>query len=97
MATYAASESPTDTQRANLGPVHLPGQQVQSKVEGIITIDECGNITSLNHAAEKWFGSTAAEIIGKNARLTFPSPFREAHDTYLLNLRIARAMGDVVR
>lgn len=60
---------------------------LETAVEGIITIDECGIVESMNRAAEKIFGYNAPEVVGKNVRVLMPSPYREEHDTYLANYR----------
>jgi two-component system, chemotaxis family, sensor kinase Cph1 len=58
---------------------------LETAVEAIITIDELGTIESANRAAEKIFGYSSAEMVGKNVRILMPSPYREEHDSYLEN------------
>jgi two-component system CheB/CheR fusion protein len=58
---------------------------LETAVEGIITIDERGIIESVNTAAERIFGYSAREIIGKNVSVLMPSPHRAAHDGYVEN------------
>jgi PAS domain S-box-containing protein len=58
---------------------------LQTAVEGIITIDERGTVESMNPAAEKTFGYDAREVVGNNVKMLMPSPYREEHDTYMVN------------
>ncbi|QCG90492.1 PAS domain-containing sensor histidine kinase [Azospirillum sp. TSH100] len=56
---------------------------LQTVPEAIIVIGETGLIESFSPAAERLFGWTAAEVIGRNISMLMPSPYREQHDGYL--------------
>jgi PAS domain S-box-containing protein len=65
---------------------------VDHVVDGIITIDERGTVTTFNRAAERIFGYRAGDIIGQNVRLLMPEPYRGEHDGYVHNyLRTGQA------
>jgi two-component system sensor kinase FixL len=57
--------------------------------DGMIVIDENGIIglhgiiQSFSAAAERMFGYTADEVRGRNVSMLMPSPYREAHDSYV--------------
>lgn len=51
--------------------------------DAMVVITERGIMQSFSHAAERLFGWTAAEVIGKNVKILMPEPYREAHDDYL--------------
>ena len=60
---------------------------LDSAVDGIITIDETGVISSVNPAGEEMFGYASSELIGQNVSMLMPSPDREGHDGYLRHYR----------
>ncbi len=51
--------------------------------EAMIVIDEHGLVRSFSLTAERLFGWSADEVIGKNVSLLMPSPYRQEHDSYL--------------
>lgn len=51
--------------------------------DAMIVIDEQGLVQSFSTAAERLFGYTASETLGKNIKMLMPSPYRENHDGYL--------------
>jgi two-component system sensor kinase FixL len=56
---------------------------IKNAIDGIITIDERGNIESINPAACKLFDYTPEDVIGKNVSVLMPPPDKEQHDAYL--------------
>jgi len=56
---------------------------VDAAVDGIIAIDAHGTILELNPAAERIFGYSAQELLGRNVKVLMPQPFRDEHDDYI--------------
>lgn len=56
---------------------------VDSVVDAIVTIDECGTIRSVNAATERMFGYRADELIGQNVRSIIPAYVQEWHDSHV--------------
>ena len=56
---------------------------LQTVPDAMIVIDEFGRIESLSATAERLFGYSAAEAMGRNISVLMPSPYREQHDAYL--------------
>jgi two-component system, LuxR family, sensor kinase FixL len=51
--------------------------------DAMIVIDERGIMQSFSAAAERLFGYSATEAIGKNIKMMMPSPYRDNHDAYM--------------
>jgi two-component system, chemotaxis family, CheB/CheR fusion protein len=56
---------------------------VESAVSVIITINERSIVQTFNSAAEKMFGYSAADVIGKNVSMLMPQPYRDEHEGYV--------------
>ena len=51
--------------------------------DAMIVIDPKGRIQSFSSAAERLFGRTAEDVVGKNVSMLMPSPYRDGHDGYI--------------
>ena len=65
----------------------------ESAIEGIVVIDDRGQIETANAALLKLLGYEAHEFIGKNISIIMPSPYREHHSEYLANYLITGKRG----
>lgn len=64
--------------------------------DGIITIDQSGNVISFNKTAETIFKTTTSEVIGKNVKVLMPEYYKQEHDSYIhnyLNSSSAKIIG----
>jgi diguanylate cyclase (GGDEF)-like protein/PAS domain S-box-containing protein len=56
---------------------------LENAVDGIITIDEKGVIQQFSPSAERMFGFSTNEVIGKNIKMLMPAKTASQHDGYL--------------
>src|SRR6266699_3422080 len=75
-------QAATSTRDALAREAHL-ASILDTVPDAMIVIDEDGIVHLFSSAAERLFGYTAAEVIGKNIKMLMPSPYRENHDDYM--------------
>ncbi|HUN49238.1 MAG TPA: PAS domain S-box protein [Stellaceae bacterium] len=51
--------------------------------DAVIVIDGHGRIDSFSPSAQRQFGYSAEEVLGRNVKMLMPAPYRDAHDGYL--------------
>ena len=76
----------TDRKEREASEIHLRNL-LNTIVDGLITIDEAGNVLSANPAAERLFGYSEPEMLGRNVKMLMPEPYRSEHDDYISSYR----------
>jgi len=71
---------------------HL-AQVVESSEDAIVSKDLEGTIRSWNRAAERMFGYTAAEAIGRSIRMIIPADRQAEEDTVLSRIRAGQTVA----
>lgn len=83
---FAGSRLNEQTRQAKVALAHV--QSILDTVpDAMVVIDQAGIIQSFSAAAERLFGWTAAEAVGRNVSALMPEPYRSAHDGYLARYR----------
>lgn len=66
---------------------------VDNMLDGVISMDRKGLVQTFNRAAERIFGYSSAEVVGRNVSLLMSAPHSEHHDTYLANY-VSKEVGE---
>jgi two-component system, LuxR family, sensor kinase FixL len=97
---YAMIIHDVTERRANDSMIERREQHLQSILatvpDAMIVIDEKGIMQSFSQAAERLFGYSQADVLGRNVSMLMPSPDRERHDGYLeryLSTGVPRIIG----
>lgn len=56
---------------------------IANVVDAIIIINQYGLIETFNHAAERTFGYSERDVLGRNLSILMPEPHRGMHDSFL--------------
>ena len=56
---------------------------VEHSLDGVIDINSEGEISLFNSAAQKMFGYSSDEVLGRNVSMLMPAPIQQEHDGYL--------------
>src|SRR5262249_42820035 len=72
-------QAANSTREAFAREAHL-ASILETVPDAMIVIDEDGTVQSFSSAAERLFGHSRPEVIGKNVKMLMPSPYRENHD-----------------
>jgi len=58
-------------------------QVLEQAIDAVVSIDQHNNVTFYNAAAERLWGYTRAEVIGRNVKMLVPQAIQAAHDGYV--------------
>lgn len=69
---------------------------IETAAEGIVTINQEGQVLTFNPAAEVIFGYEARELVGQNVTMLMPESYKNEHDGYLkkyIETNVAHVIG----
>lgn len=58
---------------------------LDTAIDGIILINDRGIVEAFSQSAERIFGYSADEVIGRNVSMLMPDPYKSAHDQFMAN------------
>ena len=79
-ATYTAFVKDISVQRHTQA---IMEQTLEQAIDGVVTIDEQNNVTFFNGSAERLWGYSREEVLGKNVKMLVPSEIQSDHDAYV--------------
>ena len=56
---------------------------LDAAVDAIVVIDDKAKVITFNRAAERMFGYSAADVLGKNVHVLMDEPYRSEHERYV--------------
>ncbi|MDP2572215.1 PAS domain S-box protein [Vibrio penaeicida] len=62
---------------------NVSNQIIDNALDAIVSIDKNNKVFYFNHAAEKLWGYSEKEVIGKNVKMLVPQQFQPDHDDYV--------------
>lgn len=80
---HAKFDTATADRHRHLFEAALLRSMIDTAPDAIITIEHDCRIRSFSPAAEKLFGYSEQEVIGRNISMLMPEPFRSEHDRYI--------------
>ena len=86
---YAEAAQRANAQLAMTRAERLDGI-INTTVDGIIVIGKDGRMEAFNRGAQRLFGYSESEVLGRNVNMLMPSPYREEHDGYLERYKVTR-------
>ncbi len=82
---FSVQEQLTASQRDAVALAYRFESVLEGCADAVVTSNQVGDIEFYNQAAEKLWGYTKEEMMGKNVRILMPDEHSRKHDTYMSN------------